>query len=390
MAEFEQLPGRSYRHRYEGPAYRRLLLGGIRYIPPALQRLSMPMWAGIFYGLLPEARRIAERNLDQVLGPASGIERHRRSFRLFHNYAQTLADNYALHFGRRPLKPESIGRPNLLNAVAQGKGVIAATGHIGMWQLGPFLAQWNGLPTFYMAMAEEPNPLVQEFEARFRQSFRILYTTGSPFSALELLQVLRKGHILGLQMDRHIGGKTVAVPFCGRPAHFATGPATLARLSGAPLIPSFFLVEPEPSSLGPRRVSHVVEPPIEVPHTADKERDIFEATSRLVAVYERYVKRYVMQWYQFHDFWEAPARATPDEARRAADAARAAPEDPRPTAQGEARHAAGGPRGARDEERHAVQSEARHAAAEEARPAAPGEARPAAPDEAAPAPGGGR
>ena len=31
------------------------------------------------------------------------------------------------------------------------------------------------------------------------------------------------------------------------------------------------------------------------------------ATARIVAVYESYVRRYPMQWYNFHDFWASPA-----------------------------------------------------------------------------------
>ena len=37
-----------------------------------------------------------------------------------------------------------------------------------------------------MAMAEEPNRATGEFEQQFRQKFRIVYTTSSPFATLEL------------------------------------------------------------------------------------------------------------------------------------------------------------------------------------------------------------
>ena len=83
------------------------MLGGIRRIPPRVKRLSMPLWAGIFYSLLPGARRAIESNLDHVCGPPSGpagslsteLERHQRSFRLFCNYAQMLSDTYGMHMG---------------------------------------------------------------------------------------------------------------------------------------------------------------------------------------------------------------------------------------------------------------------------------------------------
>ena len=64
-----QQAGRAFRHRFEGPFWRRVFLGGIRNIPQGLQRASMPLWAGIFYTLVPSARRIAERNLERIAGP---------------------------------------------------------------------------------------------------------------------------------------------------------------------------------------------------------------------------------------------------------------------------------------------------------------------------------
>jgi KDO2-lipid IV(A) lauroyltransferase len=45
------------------------------------------------------------------------------------------------------------------------------------------------------------------------------------------------------------------------------------------------------------------EEPIEVPHTRDRAADVGRATAALVAVYERYVRRWPEQWFNFFDFW---------------------------------------------------------------------------------------
>src|SRR5205814_4438378 len=74
-------PGRAHRHRFEGPFWRRLMLGGIKHIPPSLQIASMPLWASIFYALVPSARRTVEENLERVMGPAPAPLAHLRSFR---------------------------------------------------------------------------------------------------------------------------------------------------------------------------------------------------------------------------------------------------------------------------------------------------------------------
>ena len=61
-----------------------------RSITRPVQRLTMPLWAGLFYGLVPAARRGIEGNLDQVLGDEGAWWRKLRGYRLFWNYAQVL------------------------------------------------------------------------------------------------------------------------------------------------------------------------------------------------------------------------------------------------------------------------------------------------------------
>jgi KDO2-lipid IV(A) lauroyltransferase len=301
-----QQVGRAFRHRFEGPFWRRIFLGGVRNIPQPLQRASMPLWAGIFYTLVPSARRIAERNLLRLAGPLRPPLDKLRSFRLFVNYAQAITNMYALHLGQRvPVECEFVGRENLLRVQAAGRGAVVVTAHMGAWQIAPFLMAGKGLPPMTMAMAEEPNAKLAEYEKQFRSKFRIVYTTSSPFATLELANILRRGELVGMQLDRHLGGPHVPVPFCGAPAPFPLGPATLARATRCPLVPVFIVSEGDR-----RRCTFFVEEPIEVAHTRNRADDLRQATARVVEVYERYARRYPEQWFNFYDFWNPPAAPT--------------------------------------------------------------------------------
>ena len=293
----------SYRHRYEGPFWRRLFLVGVRYIPQPLQIASMPLWAGIFYGLVPSARRLVEANLDRVMGYAPPAVRHLRSFRLFVNYAQSITNLYALHLGQElPVEAafDSEQRAKLLAILAQGRGAILVTGHLGFWSLGPYVMEYHGLPVPLLAMAEEPNRAVQAWEEQFRKKWRIVYTTGSPFASLELAATLRRGELVAMQLDRHLGSSYVRIPFFGAPAAFPLGPAMLGRVTRAPLVPVFMVRE------GARGLRVMLEEPIYVEHTRDRDSDLLEATTRAVNIYESYVRRYPYQWFNFHDFWATP------------------------------------------------------------------------------------
>ena len=104
-----------------------------------------------------------------------------------------------------------------------------------------------------------------------------------------------------MQIDRHLGGPVAEIEFFGRKASFPLGPAMLSRATRAPIVPVFMLRQ------GLRGFVAEVEEPIEVDRTADRDADLREGTERIVRVYERYVRRYPYQWFNFHDFWAPPA-----------------------------------------------------------------------------------
>ena len=93
------------------------------------------------------------------------------------------------------------------------------------------------------------------------------------------------------------------LPFCGGLAPFPVGPAMLARMTGVPIVPVFSVF------LGSdrRQVTIIYESPIEVPKSADRDADLRAGMAQVVAVYERYVRLYPEQWFNFYDFWRAPA-----------------------------------------------------------------------------------
>lgn len=296
---------RALRHAFDGPFFRRLAIGGVRHIPTPLKFATMPLWGGIFHALVPSARRAAERNLEAVLGPMSPLELHRRSFRLFTNYAQSIANVYALHHDL-PLGLEvETERGELLARMhRERQGGIFVTGHMGYWQIAPFLMAKKAYAPLTMAMAEEPNRETAAFEERFRSRLRIVYLTRGPLAMVELARILGRGELVGMQMDWHLGGAGVTVELFGRPAVFPTGPASLARATGAPLMQVFILAGEDW-----RRCHFFVEEPIYVARTRDRDADVALATRRLVAVYERYVHRFAEQWFNFFDFW-APRMAS--------------------------------------------------------------------------------
>lgn len=277
-------------------------MGGVRRIPLSLKFATMPLWGNIFYALVPAARRAARQNLRRVMPGASTLELHRASSRLFTNYAQSIANLFAL-YSDLPIGIDTVtyGGELLEQLQREKRGAVLATGHMGYWQIAPFLMAKKAYAPLTMAMAEEPNQQTGEFEQRFRAQLRIVYTTRSPLALVELARLVGRGELVGMQMDRSMGLAHILVDFFGTPAPFPTAPATLARATRVPLIPAFIL-----ATCDRRHCAFYVEEPIEVAHTRNRGADIADATRKLVAIYERFVARHPDQWFHFFDFWSPP------------------------------------------------------------------------------------
>ncbi|MBI5482534.1 MAG: lysophospholipid acyltransferase family protein [Deltaproteobacteria bacterium] len=291
----------SYRHPFEGPLWRRVFLLGVQHFPRPVQVATMPFWAALFFGPLPRVWRTCGRNLDRLDGPLPPGAREVRTYRLMVNYAQAITDAYRCHVGGAvPVTAVYHGRERLAAARARGRGVIIVTGHLGAWQLGPYLLAREGVGPLTVAMAQEPNPALQRFMESFPRPFRIVYSNGSTFGTLALRTTLTAGGVVAMQLDRPLGEAHVTLPFAGGAARFATGPAALARTTGAALVPAFL-------TMGPGAEVHVhVEAPIIVRRTRDRAADLAASTQAAVACYEQHARAAPLQWFNFYDFWEAP------------------------------------------------------------------------------------
>jgi KDO2-lipid IV(A) lauroyltransferase len=132
-------------------------------------------------------------------------------------------------------------------ALAEGRGVLAALTHSGNWDVaGVWLVEElrrRGLPATLATAAERlrPESLYDRFVA-YRESlgFEVLPADGGVAGARTVATLaarLRAGGVVCLLADRDITGGGLPVEFFGAPARMPAGPALLARRTGAALIP---------------------------------------------------------------------------------------------------------------------------------------------------------
>jgi KDO2-lipid IV(A) lauroyltransferase len=185
-----------------------------------------------------------------------------------------------------------VGWEHAERALARGKGVMAMTAHLGHWEL---LAAYVGFRT-PIAVVAKPlyDPRLDKMITDFRGKW------GGPViprgGALKgILKALSQNRVIGLLMDQDTGDDGVFVPFFGRETWAQSGPARIAKKSGAALVP-FFLVRNHQD-----RFELLVEPEIPVGEGEDAIRD---ATAAYTALIEKYVRAYPEQWVWMHERWK--------------------------------------------------------------------------------------
>jgi len=189
------------------------------------------------------------------------------------------------------------GREHFTAALAYGRGAVLATAHTGNWELlGPALVLY-GFPVVGVAQ-RQTNAAMDEIINEFRTTtgMHITYKTG----VREMVSLLGRGMIVGLIMDQDAKQQGIFAEFFGRPASTPQGPAALARLKDAPIVPTFITANDNDTH------TIIVHPPLWVEKTDDRDRDFFAATQKLNAMIEDHIRAHPTEWFWLHNRWKTP------------------------------------------------------------------------------------
>jgi KDO2-lipid IV(A) lauroyltransferase len=120
---------------------------------------------------------------------------------------------------------------------------------------------------------------------------------------------LRSGGVLVLAPDLDLPRmRGTGIPFFGTDAYTATGPATLAYMTGAALIPICFQTADSPTAAFTARVAEPVRLAAGYAAlTQDQKRDaVGDATARISSQFESWIRETPHQWAWIHDRWKTP------------------------------------------------------------------------------------
>ena len=255
-----------------------------------------------FYAVV-KYRRITIENLKSVFG---GIKTDREIENIAKSVFKNLARNAAELINFPKLNKSNIdefvvirNRERLDKAFEGGCGVIVLTAHLGNWELVGVTLRLKDYPGVVIVK----RIYFYKYD-KFLNSMRkvhdvnVIYRDESP---KKMLKVLKANHIVGILADQDVDSvQGVFVNFLGRQAYTPLGPVALARASGAKLVPVFIVREGGRHNL-------IVEEPVELTDTGNREADLICNTQKWSDVVESYIKKYPEQWVWMHRRWKTKA-----------------------------------------------------------------------------------
>lgn len=188
------------------------------------------------------------------------------------------------------------GIHHIQNALSLGNGAIILTGHFGNWELLAASISTNIAPLTPI-VRELRSPRINELVKKYRR--KAGYSTIDRNTGVrDALRCLRSNNLLGIVADVDTTVNGVFVDFFGRPAYTPYSPIAFALKTGAVILPSFIIRQQDGSHHA------IIEPPMVLKQTDEKEQDIIENTQKFTKIIETYIRKYPEQWIWMHERWK--------------------------------------------------------------------------------------
>lgn len=290
-------------------------LAGLRFIG-ALDRI-FPRWVGhlvlypvtAYFFLSHSRARHASRRFLAAAGQPATLA---MSFRHFFSFSISILDKVAAWYDpqRIPLELGETERRMFLEAVAQKRGLLLLSAHLGNLELARAIATLipgvviNAL--VYTQNSRKLTAMLEESNEAYH--LKLIYVQEiDPGTAMSLREKIDAGEVVVIVGDRVPVGRsaarteaaTVQAPFLGKTAPFAMGPYVLAHVLECPVL-LFFCLHQE------HGYKVYMEPFAERIHLPRKGREYAAAgwAARYAERLADYATRFPLQWYNFYDFWD--------------------------------------------------------------------------------------
>ena len=257
-------------------------------------------WLGaLVYYLAPQQRELACEHLRDCLTFPDERRVKTVAKRCFENLGKTVVEFMQLPRLNKQQIQQYVtfeGVEHVQQALARGKGAIILTGHFGNWEL---------LAASISATVAPLTPIVRELRSARLNAFVSSYREKGGYTTIDrdtgvrhALRCLKRNELLGIVADVDTAVSGVFVDFFGRRAYTPYSPVAIALKTGAAILPTFIVRQPDGSHHA------IIEPPLALKRTSMKEKDLVVNTQKFTKIIESYIRRYPTQWIWMHRRWK--------------------------------------------------------------------------------------
>lgn len=274
----------------------KLVIGILRILPHRAME-SVGAGLGLFFQRISKrSRRDVKTNFDVIYPAMPQSERDALERRVFINFGKTAAEFLCIP----RMTPQAIadcsvleGIEHLDTALAKGKGVLLISAHFGNWEL--LAAKLIALGYPIDAIARDPElPATADLLREIRKS--TVQRSYPRNSILPAVRGLKQNRVLAILPDQH-DCDGLLVNFMGHPAMAAPGPAAIAWLTGAAVVPVFSYRQPDDSFMVK------FSPEVILEKSADKDYSIHHWTQQIMDVISEKISATPDQWLWLHNRW---------------------------------------------------------------------------------------
>ena len=249
----------------------------------------------MYFTFYRKQRDVVISNLKMVYKKISPVESKELALRIYRNFAIFIYEFLVLPKLSRANLFEYLSikhKERLDNAIKEGTGVLVLTAHLGNWELGAAMLGVLGYSPTVIALSQQSR-YVKNFFTQRRESvgMKVVYLGRGLKEIISILN--QKGEVrpqvaatLG---DHRYSGPGIQADFFGKPISFPYGVFELASRTGALILPAFCVKE------GSKYMVYF-EPPI-------KEVRPQDGVKEWSKILERYVRKYITQWFIFDPLW---------------------------------------------------------------------------------------
>ena len=261
-------------------------------------------------------RRAVRNNLKKILPPGADLSAMTQE--VFRNFGKYLVEFLRMDgmvnqdFIARRVKIENIDR--IARALEKGKGAIIMTAHIGNWELGAVLLNMLGYPLMAVTLPHKERPVNDLFN--HQREVHGITVVATHNAIRKCMEQLKSNKIIAIVGDRDFtvkGGELM--DFFGHKALIPKGAAVFSKKTGAPIIPTFLIREPDgtfrlsilepmfpPKEADEEGIPPAGSSPQGTSGLREEEEAIRKIMRRYLAVIEDQIRRYPTQWLLFREF----------------------------------------------------------------------------------------